>query len=271
MARQFSLAHLTVIDCPPPEAVRIAADTGYDFVSLRIIPMGEPAYDLGRDVALLRETKAALKETGVPVLDVELARILPGLNARDYLPAFEAAAELGAKHVISSAWAPDIAFVTENFGEMCDLAAPLGLTIDLEYLPFVPLGRFADILAAVRQAARPNGRLLIDTLYSGGYDPAELDRIPRHLFSFIHLCDGPKQLPPLGTPDMFHVVREDRLYVGEGEIDIAGLLKRLPQVPCSIELPNAAMVAALGHAGHARRCLETAKRYLAERADLEAA
>jgi hypothetical protein len=70
---------------------------------------------------------------------------------------------------------------------------------------------------------------------------------------------------------MFHVVREDRLYVGEGEIDIAGLLKRLPQVPCSIELPNAARVAALGHAGHARRCLETAKRYLAQRADLEAA
>jgi sugar phosphate isomerase/epimerase len=271
MDRQFSLAHLTVLDCPPPEAIRIAADTGYDFVSLRIIPLGEPAYDLGRDAALMRATKTALRETGLPVLDVELARILPGLDCRDYLPAFEAAAELGAKHVISSAWCPDLAFVTDKFAEMCDLAAPLGLTIDLEYLPFVPLGRFSDILAAVRAAGRPNGRLLIDTLYSGGYDPAELDRIPRHLFSFVHLCDGPKQFPPLGSPEMFQLVREGRLYVGDGEIDIAGLLRRLPDVPCSIELPNAAMVAALGYAGHARRCLETAKRYLSERTDREAA
>jgi sugar phosphate isomerase/epimerase len=270
MTRQFSLAHLTVLGCPPPEAVHIAADAGYDFASLRIIPLGEPSYDLGRDAALLRATKEALAETGLPVLDIELARILPELDCNDYRPAFEAAAELGATQVISSVWTPDHAFATDKLAELCDLAAPLGLTINLEFLPFVPINRFSDIVAIQRAAGRSNCGLLIDALYSTAYDPAELGAIPHHLFNFIHLADGPNPLPTMGTPEMFKIVREGRLYVGEGEIDLAGVLRRLPKVPISIESPNAAMVKELGYAGHARRCLEKAKRYVAERVDHDA-
>ncbi|MED3904758.1 sugar phosphate isomerase/epimerase, partial [Geobacillus thermodenitrificans] len=33
MARPFSLAHLTVLGCPPPEMAPIAARAGYDYVS----------------------------------------------------------------------------------------------------------------------------------------------------------------------------------------------------------------------------------------------
>jgi sugar phosphate isomerase/epimerase len=267
MPRQFSLAHLTVLGCTPPELIHIAEQTGYDCVSLRIIPLGSPSYDLANDAPLRRATKAALVETGLPVLDIELARILPDVDVRDYKPAFEVAAELGAKHVISSIWTPDPAVATDKLMEMCDIAAPLGLTINLEYLPFVPIGRFSDILAIHRAAGRANCGLLVDALYSTAYDPAELDALPRHLFNFIHLNDGPKVLPTLGTPEMFEVVREGRLYVGDGEIDLAGLLRRLPQVPCSLELPNAAMVKAYGYAEHARRCLEKAKRFVAERVD----
>lgn len=40
--RKFSLAHLTILEAPPPELVRIAARTGYDFVGLRLIPPGLP-------------------------------------------------------------------------------------------------------------------------------------------------------------------------------------------------------------------------------------
>lgn len=264
MTRQFSLAHLTVLGCPPPQAIHIARDTGYDFISPRIIPLGEPAYDLVRDVALLRATKSALADTGLPVLDIELARILPDFDVEAYRPALAVGAELGAKHVISSIWTPDHSFAAEQLAKLCDIAAPLGLTIDLEYLGFVPIGRLRDVLAIQRAAARPNCGFLVDTIHSTGYDWAELDAIPRQAFNFIHLCDGPNRLPPYGTPEMFRVVREGRLYVGEGEIDIAGLLRRLPEVPLSIELPNAKMVQELGYVGHARRCLETAKQYIAK-------
>ena len=62
MANQFSLAHLTVMDCTPPELVHIAARTGYDFVGIRLIPLGLPheqAY-LPEDKEMIRKTKAAL-------------------------------------------------------------------------------------------------------------------------------------------------------------------------------------------------------------------
>lgn len=267
MARKFSLAHLTVLRCPPPEAIRIARKVGYDYVSLRIIPLGEPVYDLGGDPAQLNAAKAALAETGMPVLDVELARILPDLDVRTYERAFAAAAELGATQVISSCWVADKVYATETFAAMCDLARPYGLTINLEFLPFVQINRFGDIVDMQRTAGRTNSGLLIDTLYSTAYSPSELDALPSKLFNFIHLADGPNPLPTLGTPEMFAVVRDGRLYAGEGGIDLAGVLRRLPAVPISIELPNARMVAELGYEGHARRCLETAKRYVAERVD----
>ena len=53
-------------------------------------------------------------------------------------------------------------------------------------------------------------------------------------------------------------------YVGEGGIDLAGMLKNIPDPPYySIELPNAAEVAIRGKLEHARRCLETAKTFFA--------
>lgn len=42
MKKQYSLAYLTILGCPPPEMINIAARTGYDFVSLRPIYMGLP-------------------------------------------------------------------------------------------------------------------------------------------------------------------------------------------------------------------------------------
>ena len=58
--------------------------------------------------------------------------------------------------------------------------------------------------------------------------------------------------------------RGGRLYVGEGGIDLAGMLKNIPDPPYySIELPNAAEVAIRGKLEHARRCLETAKTFFA--------
>lgn len=57
------------------------------------------------------------------------------------------------------------------------------------------------------------------------------------------------------------IAREDRLYVGEGAIDLPLLAACLPDVPFSIELPNARRSAELGHVAHARRCLDTARAY----------
>src|SRR5580658_6596979 len=95
---RFSLAHLTVLGCAPPEMTYIAARAGYDFGSYRIITMhlpNEPNYDLAANREMLRQTKTALAVTGLKVHDIELARIQDGLDTKSYLPALETAAELG--------------------------------------------------------------------------------------------------------------------------------------------------------------------------------
>ena len=270
----FSLAYLTVFGCPPPEMTYIAARAGYDFVSFRPIYMGlagEPNFDLAANPQLLRQTKTALATTGLRVLDIELARIADGTDPKKYLAALEVGAEIGATHVISSIWTADRAFAADCYGRLCDLARPLGLTMDLEFVTFASVRTLAEALGVLREVRRENCGLLVDTLHfsRSRTAPAELDGVPKEWFHFVHLCDAPAAIPATND-ELIHTAREERLYVGEGGIDVAGILKKIPDVPYSIELPNVARVKEIGYAEHAFRCLESAKQYLRVRALVQA-
>jgi sugar phosphate isomerase/epimerase len=268
MQTQFSLAQLTTLGCTPPEMTYIAARTGYDFVSLRLIPMGVPGEAACRPLEkqMIRKTKAALDQTGIKLLDIELARILADRDPKTYVPAMEAAAELGARHVISSAWTTDRSdrdFIVERYAQICDLAGPFGLTVDLEFPTFSRLTDLAEAADIVRAANRDNGGILIDTLYFhfAGVDLDQLAALPPDWFHLLHICDTVAEIPTT-REGMIHIARDERLYVGEGCIDFAAIFDRLPAIPFSIELPNLKRVKELGYEGHARRCLETARQYL---------
>jgi sugar phosphate isomerase/epimerase len=268
MEKQFSLAHLTVLGCRPPEMIQIAARSGYDFVSLRLIPMGVSGEQpcLPEDKAMIRQTKATLDETGVKLLDIELARICPDIDPKTFLPAMEAAAELGARHLISSAWTQsrdDRDFVVRRYAEICDLARPFGLTVELEFPSFSRLTNLKQAVDIVRKADRPNSGILIDTLYlyfsQVGLD--ELEALPLEWLHFLHISDTREGIPDT-KEGLVHIARDERLYLGEGCIDFAAIFERLPDIPFSIELPNAKRVKELGYEGHARRCLEAARRFI---------
>ncbi len=270
MTQTFSLAYLTIPGCTPPEQVQIAARTGYDFVSLRLINMGvagEPDCN-PIDPQIVRETKAALQETGLKVLDIELARILADKDPAEYRAAFEAGAELGARHVISSAWTgryDDRAYLVDRYAELCDLAKPYGLTVDLEFPTFSRLSSLRETADIVNAAGRANGGILLDTLYFhfSGCSLDDLTVLPREWFHFLHLCDAPAGVP-ITREGKIAIARGERLYVGEGCIDIRAVAACLPEVPLSIELPNSRRMAELGREGHARRCLDAAKTYFSQ-------
>jgi sugar phosphate isomerase/epimerase len=267
MTRQFSLAHLTVLGCAPPEMIYIAARAGYDYVSIRPIYMGlpgEPNYALAENKELLRQTKTALTTTGVKLHDIELARIYDGVDVKKYLPAMEIAAELGGRSVLSSIWTPDRNFYIERFADLCDQAKQFGLSVDLEYVPIACVFNLAGALDVLRTAKRENAGLMIDThhFHRAGDKIEDLDAVPREWFHFAHLCDAPAEIPT-EKEEMTRILREARLYVGEGGIDVASVVNRIPEIPYSIELPNLARVKELGYAEHAWRCLQTTKDYLA--------
>ncbi|MGB0686449.1 MAG: sugar phosphate isomerase/epimerase family protein [Paracoccaceae bacterium] len=262
----YSLAHLTLIGVTPPELVYIAARAGYDAVSPRFIPMHVPGEFTQSPVgkSQIQATKTALKTTGLKVLDVELARLTEDVDPRDFVPALELGGELEAQRMIMSAWTKtrdDRNFLIDVYAETCDLARPYGISVDLEFPTFSRLRTLDEALDIVRAADRPNGGILVDTLYLhlSRVDLAELLHIPSELFHFLHVSDC---LPGIADTreGMIQLARDARLYPGEGWIDFKGIIERMPPVDYSIELPNKARIKELGYEEHARRCLQHAKR-----------
>ena len=265
MTHEFSLAHLTFLNLTPSELIEVAARTGYDYVSLRPIAVTpyEPKYPLGEDKAMLQQTKKALRDSGLKLADIELARILPDTDPKIYLPAFEAAAELGGKYVLSSGWTPDRAYVAERFAELCDLAKPFGLFMGFEFVTFASLGTLADAVAVVSKADRENGGICIDTLhfFRSNSRLEELDALPRSWFRFAQLCDAPKE-PPKTVEGLIAAARSDRLSVGQGGLDIAGVVNRLPPMPYALEIPNARLALEMSPLARAKKYIDDARAYL---------
>ena len=268
MAFQFSIAHLTMLSCSPMDMIRIAHRTGYDYVSLRLtaVTPQEHVFALQNDPAMMAETKALLKDTGVRVLDVELARMPPDIEPETYASMLDAAAELGAQHILAQTPDPDQARATDRFARLCDMAQPLGLSIGLETPSWMPQSNLQAAAAIVRGADRPNGGIVIDALHfnRAGDRIEDLRQLPRTWFRFAQLCDAPADLPDTEA-GVIQTARSERLILGEGGIDVHAIVDALPAMPYSLEIPNAVQLDALGAEAWARRCIDGARRYLESR------
>lgn len=265
MARKFSLAYLTVPGVEALDQIHLAAEAGYDSVSLRTIPMGqagEPWNDLVGDPDLFKKIQQALKETGLPLLDIELVRVREDLPT-DYRAAFEKGAELGATDVLSSDWSKDENFAVEAFGKVCEQAAEFGLTVNLEYPASSTIHNLAGVAALQEKVKAPNLKLFLDMLYVfwAQDTPEAIRAIAPERFGLIHLCDCPKDYYLV---DRTETMRARREYPGLGAIPLVPILKALPRHSCSIELPNTGYIEKYGALGHVKRCLENAKKVLAE-------
>ncbi|QXE00899.1 sugar phosphate isomerase/epimerase [Terribacillus sp. DMT04] len=266
MGNQFSLAHLTALACPPPKLTYIAARAGYDFVSIRPISMmlkNEPDYNLAKNKSMLRDTKTALHQTGLQVLDIELAKIEDGMEAKQYEPAFEVGAELGARHVLCSVWTDDDVFANERFIELCELAKCYQLTIELEFVPVASVATLTQAIRMLHAAAQDNAGLLIDAhhFHRAQENVSDINSVPASWFHMFHLCDAVKEIPS-AKEQMIKIMREERLYIGEGGIPIKEILQQMPTIPYSLEIPHLQRAKELGFEEYSRRCLVSAKKYI---------
>lgn len=271
MAHKFSLAHLTVLGWSPVEMAYNAHLIGYDFISIRNINMGvkgERDFTIPIGGERYNNLKEALNETGIGIHDIELARVVDGVDVSSYEAAFESGASLGAKGVISSVWTDDKDYYTEQFAKLCDLAAQYGLTVNLEYVTWAGIWNLAGVRELLDTVKRPNARIMVDTLhtYRSKVSLDEIAACPKELFDMAHICDGPAEIPARTDKEaLVFTGRDARYYVGEGAIDIASMVKSLREdTVLSIELPHLARVAKYGYSEHARRCLAAAKEYLAK-------
>jgi len=262
----FSLAHLTVQSLSPPEVIAVASRAGYRYVGLRLVgamPQGA-AYPLMSDKAMMRETKARLVATGLGVLDIEFFRLAPETDVASFLPALDAGADLGARHVIAAAYDSERSRLIERFAALCDLAAPRGLNVVLEFFPWTDAPNLSHAAAVVEAAGRANAGVLVDTLHFARSDSTleQLGRLPASQLPFMHLCDAPAEKPET-IDGLLFTARVERLLPGDGGIDIAAIMRRMPpDIPVALEIPMAALTRAVGPAEVARRARQAAARVL---------
>ena len=281
MKYKYSLAYLTIPGTDPVTQIKIAREAGYDYVSLRTIPMhlpGEPEFLLHRDEALYNDVRNALSEYDMKLNDIELARIRKDLDIAEYEPAFEKAASLGASDVLSSVWTRDREWYTEKTAQMCRMAKRYGLNVNIEFLPWAGVRNLQEDITLVdtlREDGIDNVFIMIDTLHAGraGVTSEEIKRNTRDrkgisYYRFMHICDGPAGpggdpvLDDINDELMLHTAREERLYPGEGIMDIRGMTDAAGCETLSIELPNLSKIQMYSAAVHAANCINAAKTLL---------
>ncbi|NDY91251.1 sugar phosphate isomerase/epimerase family protein [Ideonella livida] len=249
--RTLSLAQLIALPYNPPQMVALAAATGCTGVGLRLLPTapGGRHYPLMDAPALLAETLAALADTGVQVMDLEVVRLGEAFDVTAFLPLFDVGQRLGARHLLVAGDDPDEARLTAAFATLCEAAAPYGLTADLEFMPWTAVPNVSTAARIVAAVAQPNAGLLVDALHfaRSASTLAEVAALPRAWLHYAQVCDG-RVPPPTTVEGLIFDARCERLLPGEGGIDLPGLLAALPaDLPLSIEVPSERRAPAMGY------------------------
>jgi sugar phosphate isomerase/epimerase len=138
---------------------------------------------------------------------------------------------LGARSINAALADPrpvELDVVADAFGTLCDRAAAHGLFVTLEFLPWTTIRDAATAASVAIRAGRANGGVMLDAWHhfrSG----AGIASIPAALVLGIQINDAPAQ----AEADLIDETLHRRLAPGEGEIDLAGLLRHLAAGGCT--------------------------------------
>jgi sugar phosphate isomerase/epimerase len=273
------IGHLTMLDKAPPDWVSLAHDAGFDAVGIRAAPIGptEEEWPMRAGSPMLAETLRRMDDTGVRVLDAEIIRIDPQTVIAKYEPLFETAAALGASFLNVMGDDPELHRARDTFAALAEAARPYGLRPAIEAIPYMKVKTLSDAAVLVGESG---GGIIIDPLHlqrSGG-TPGDVRSLDPKLIAYCQLCDAPlaaphnlprpRELPRgqsvEGITDLALEARAVRLLPGDGELPLAEIISAVPaELPLSVEMPNLALLEALGAIEFTRRARQAVTRLLA--------
>jgi sugar phosphate isomerase/epimerase len=235
---KIGLASGVLREFGPVETIRAAAAGGWDMVGLWVDPKSWTD-DTTASVC------AALAETGLSVIDVEVIWIQPGPLDPGHLRILDVGLAVGAANALVVSSDPDTSATVEKFAALCAHVAGRPLRVALEFGYFSEVKTIHAANAILDTVDHPSAALLVDTLHliRSGSTAADIAATPRHRLTYAQICDAPAFGPdPSDTSAILEEARWDRLQVGEGEFDVAGMIAALPPgVPLSVEMRSRAL------------------------------
>ncbi|SLN72098.1 Inosose isomerase [Oceanibacterium hippocampi] len=239
----LSLSYYTVPELDALEVVAVAAESGCSHVGLRLLSgqPGDSEMPLMLEPALRRQLLTEMAARGVSALDANTARMIPQSRVVNFLPFLDVAAALGAKHVLTTVDDPEEARALDNVTALCDAAAERGLTIDLEFVPWLSIRDVRSAAAFLRRCNHPAAGIALDALhfYRSGSSLEDLADCPADWFRYLQLCDAPLRERSPERDARIHEAVKERLLPGDGDIDLAGLLRAFTdRLPLALEIPQ---------------------------------
>ena len=132
----------------------------------------------------------------------------------------------------------------------------------------MPWTHAPDLVTAnriVAQVGQANAGVLVDALHfdRSRSSVAELAHVPAHRLHYWQLCDAPAERPATNEA-MIHAARHERMFPGEGGIDLVSLARAVSaDITVSIEVPTIELARTMGAKDRAQRALDAAKRVIA--------
>lgn len=239
MTRPLGLGHFTFLDLAPAELIRLARQSGFDFVGLRFHPLAPGGIHYLPAAQDISELRRVMEGEGIALYDIETVVIDRALDPRTLIPAMDAAATLGGRRVNTCADLFD--GLPDRFAQLCALAQERGLGVDLECMAWRGIDSPQACLELVDRSGAPNAAYLVDALHHVrcGGTPQGIAAMPEGRVVSAQLCDAPSARPS-ATDDLIAEARGGRLLPGEGALPLREIVAALPaDTVISVELPSA--------------------------------
>jgi sugar phosphate isomerase/epimerase len=271
----LSIEFISVFGMPPAEFVQLAADLGCQSISTGLSPMlsnppfnphAYPLWSLRDNVALRRDTVAALKKGKVRISVGEGFLIRPGTDVNSFAADLAVMHELGAASINIVSIDSDLNRSFDQIAVLADLAHELGLQTLLEFGPLMGIPDLPTALAALRHVQQPHFRLLVDAMHlvRSGAGAADIAALDSSIIGYAQLCDAP-------LVSRFATYAEEakfeRMVPGTGELPLQAIVAALPKnIVIGIEVPQRSLAeAGVGPRERLGACVEATRALLRAR------
>lgn len=268
--REMTLSYLTLQHLLPPDFVSVAHQSGYQGISVRLIPAsppGEEQLPMFGSSPLLAETIARLDDTGIYIHDIEVLRIGETVDMAALERVMETAVRLRARNLDVIAQDPVEERLAENLARVAALTASYGVRTCLESMVYMATKTMAQAARVIALTGRDDIGIIVDALHldRAGDSPEDVCRLAPGQIACVQLCDAGPRPDATDTAALLRESREDRMVPGEGILPLRELIRLAPStVPISLEVPTIGLIGTMSDVALARKMREAALQIMAD-------